>query len=75
MNRAREQRLLEDRRSARLAALTKARRARRRELALVEQYLAQIRFSRAPRTRPWQALAPLSLGHTVEPVRRADAGS
>jgi hypothetical protein len=61
MNLAREQRLLEDRRTARLAALTKARRARRRELALVEQYLAQIRFSGAPRTRPWQALAPRPL--------------
>jgi hypothetical protein len=61
MNLAREQRLLEDRRTARLAALTKARRARRRELALVEQYLAQIRFGSPPRARPWQALAPLSL--------------
>jgi hypothetical protein len=61
MNLAREQRLLEDRRTARLAALTKARRARRRELALVEQYLAQIRFGSAPHTRPWRALAPLSL--------------
>jgi hypothetical protein len=61
MNLAREQRLLENRRSARLAALANARRARRRELALVEQYLAQIRLNGAPRTRPWQALAPLSL--------------
>lgn len=61
MNLAREQRLHDDRRAARLAALTKARRTRRRELALVEQYLAQIRFSRTPQTRAWQALAPLSL--------------
>ena len=58
MSLAREQRPREDGRSAQLATLTKARRVRRRELALVEEYLALIRFNDAPPRRPWRALAP-----------------
>ncbi len=58
MNRAREQRLDDDRRAAHLAAMAKARQARRRELALVEQYLAQIRLSAAPAPGVLRSLTP-----------------
>ena len=58
MNIAREQRLRDDRRAAHLAAMAKARQARRRELALVEQYLAQIRLGAAPAPRLWRSLTP-----------------
>ena len=54
----REQRLRDERRSAQLAALSKTRRARRRELAFVEEYLAVVRFNGGQRCRAWQALAP-----------------
>jgi hypothetical protein len=56
MNLAREQRLRDDRRAADLAAMTKARQARRRELALVEQYLAQVRFGAASAPHVWHSL-------------------
>lgn len=58
MNLAREQRLLDARRTAQLEAMAKARQARRRELALVEQYLAQIRFGAASAPRVWHASTP-----------------
>lgn len=58
MNRAREQRLHDDRQAAHLAAMAKARQARRRELALVEQYLAQIRLGAATAPRVWRSLTP-----------------
>lgn len=58
MSLARERRPREDRRSAQPATLSKARRARRRELALVAEYLALIRFNGAPPRRAWRALAP-----------------
>jgi hypothetical protein len=58
MSDAREQLLRDERRTARLAALTQARRARRRELAFVEEYLARVRFNRAQPRRAGHALAP-----------------
>ncbi len=58
MSPAYEQRLAEDRRAAYVAAMAKARQARRRELALVEQYLAQVRFGAASAPRVWRSLTP-----------------
>jgi hypothetical protein len=50
MNRANHQRLTEARRVAELAALNRARRLRRRELMLIELYIAEISSDRLART-------------------------
>ena len=49
MTSAREERLLKSRAGAKLTALAGARRARRRELALVKRHLTQIRRGEEPR--------------------------
>ncbi|HEY2571133.1 MAG TPA: hypothetical protein VGI27_06650 [Solirubrobacteraceae bacterium] len=54
-------RLADTRRVAERAALEDARRARRREIALVEQYLAQIR---------WPSRARRSVGGSSQPGPR-----
>ena len=60
MNVASRERLQDARRNARAAALARARRTRLREIALVEQYLAQIRWSQGSqrRARAWPARQP-----------------
>jgi hypothetical protein len=60
MNVASRERLQDVRRNARVAALAKARRARLREIAMVEQYLAQARWSQGSLREPrvWPASQP-----------------
>jgi hypothetical protein len=58
LNIAGRERLLDARRSAEMAALAKARRTRLREIALVEQYLAQIRWNQGSRSRTWSQPRP-----------------
>jgi hypothetical protein len=60
MNVASRERLQDVRRNARVAALARARRARLREIALVEQYLAQTRWSQGSLREPrvWPASRP-----------------